>query len=77
MVWRLLPSGPTSQRVCQRCAGRAVPVLATDAPALCQNCDANLARYCAGCIGKVIDAQTGLNIGPALARRGAKRREPR
>jgi len=67
-VVRLLDSGAVRQRVCGRCADRAVPVLASDAPARCEQCGTNLARFCGGCIGRVIDAQTGLNVAQALAR---------
>ena len=69
-VWRLLPDGPTRQRVCQTCAGYAVPILASDAPAHCEVCGTSLARFCGGCIGEVMEAQTGQSITAALVARG-------
>lgn len=60
IVWRLLPDGPQRQRVCQPCASLAVPVLATDTPARCEECGTQLARYCAGCVAKLISKSKGV-----------------
>lgn len=72
-VWRLLPDGPARQRVCQTCAGFAVPILASDAPVRCQACGDALAAFCRGCIAKVVQDSKGRSIVPELLKR-AKRR---
>jgi len=66
-VWRLLGEGAVRQRVCQGCAALAVPVLASDAAARCQQCGTNLARYCSGCIGDVMERATGKKMVEMLA----------
>ena len=53
MVLRLVGTTGTRTRVCQTCAALAVPVLASDAQALCENCGTNLARVCKGCVAAV------------------------
>lgn len=54
-VLRIGPSGACYERVCQRCAALAVPVLASDAPAMCEVCSKNRASICKGCIGDYIE----------------------
>jgi len=70
IVLRLTLAGSLRQTVCQSCANLATPVLASDAPNRCENCGRNHARFCAGCVGKVIDQQLGLKVAEALAKRG-------
>lgn len=53
IVLRLVGTTGTRQRVCQTCAALAVPVLASDAQSLCENCGSNLARVCMGCVAAV------------------------
>ena len=55
-VWRVLQDGPARQRVCRSCAAKAVPLLASDAPAFCEQCGLRLARFCHGCVGEVLKA---------------------
>lgn len=74
MVLRLTTEGAVRQRVCQSCASLATLILACDAPARCVYCHVNLASYCAGCIGTVIDEQLDMNIAIALAKRSHSRR---
>lgn len=62
IVWRLLPEGPARQRVCQRCATLAIPVLATDAPARCEDCGTQLARFCGGCVAKLLAKASGEGV---------------
>lgn len=62
IVWRMLPSGPQRQRVCQRCAALALPVLAVDAPCRCEECGEQLARFCGGCVARVISRATGRGV---------------
>jgi hypothetical protein len=50
IVLRLVGTTGVRQRVCQTCAGLAVPVLASDAQTLCEVCGVGLARVCKGCI---------------------------
>ena len=80
-VWRLLGNGPVRQTVCQSCAKLAVPVLASDAQARCEACGDNLAVFCRGCIGSIIERQTGHGIVEALAKdtlaRHKKRHAPK
>jgi hypothetical protein len=71
MVYRLLPDGPTRQRVCKPCARTATPVLASDAPAHCEECGTALARFCGACVSKVIERVTGNK--PKIARKGRRR----
>lgn len=78
-VWRVLGDGPVRQRVCQGCAALAVPILASDAAARCQQCGKNLARYCPGCITEVFEASHGKGMvemlaSAALARGGKRKR---
>ena len=69
-VWRVLQTGPVRQRVCKSCAGKAVPLLASDAPAHCIQCGLALAQFCHGCVGRVLrDAGFKPTIGK---RRGRK-----
>ncbi len=58
-------------RVCQGCEGRAVRVLVSDAPAHCIECGENLACFCRGCVGKLVDK--GQRNLAALAAMGGKR----
>ena len=53
IVLRLVGTTGSRQRVCQACAALAVPVLASDAQSLCENCGSNLARVCMGCVAAV------------------------
>ncbi len=61
-VWRLTPDGPKRQRVCKTCAAYAVPVLASDAPARCEQCKTRLAAVCMGCVKAVFEQATGAKI---------------
>jgi hypothetical protein len=68
VVHRVLPSGVVRQTVCKRCITLAIPVLATDAPALCECCSRNLAVVCKGCITSSMQKLSGLNIAAELFR---------
>jgi hypothetical protein len=81
MVVRLIGTEAVRQRVCKTCAALAVPVLASDAQARCQECGKNLARYCGGCVGKAMEVATGKSYPDAMAAaaiaKGAKTRKER
>lgn len=72
IVYRILPEGPARQRVCQPCASLAVLVLATDTPARCEECGKGLARFCGGCVAKLLGKATGKGVAE-LAAHGRKR----
>ena len=73
-VFRVLIGGTVKQRVCQTCASKAVPVLASDSASRCQHCGDNLARFCGACITAVMTEATGLDIVPALVKQTHKKR---
>lgn len=60
IVWRMMPDGPQRQRVCQPCASLAIPVLASDTPCRCEQCGKQLARFCAGCVAKLVESGRGV-----------------
>lgn len=60
IVYRMLPEGPVRQRVCQPCASLAVPILASDTPARCEDCGTALARFCGGCVAKILAKGRGV-----------------
>lgn len=62
IVYRAMPEGFVRQRVCQPCAGLAVPVLASDTPARCEECGTVLARFCGGCVAKILAKSRGVRV---------------
>jgi hypothetical protein len=59
-VVRILGGTSHRQRVCQKCAGLATKVLASDAPCRCEDCGNNLARFCGACVARIISKGQGV-----------------
>ncbi len=74
IVHRVLLTGLVRQRVCQKCAGLAVPLLASDATSRCLQCGTELAAFCHGCIAKVVDESIGGALASKLVKQTHKRR---
>lgn len=59
LVYRVTPEGVVRQRVCNGCYSLTIPVLATD-KVLCEDCGKGLARFCGGCVAKIIAKGQGV-----------------
>jgi len=73
VVMRLVVGTAARVIVCQKCAALATPVLASDAPAVCQMCHSNLAAVCRPCLSSALSRENQANMLIAALRKPGRK----